>query len=358
MSIRVGLRHMARSAVAVPAIPEPWIDDWDYRKSHEIDGSAAGAQEDYQVKIRVNYGEGTYFEDNGMHNPFFDGDSPSSVYYNGKTYIVWQGGAGYDPFIASYDHSANTWSYRVQIASNPLSSDSHGAPTILIDDSGYIHVFYGSHVTVQKYAISDNPEDITAWTVQANPAAMVTYPEPVMMANGDIYLFLRKSTAAAGKHQEIYIISDDGGASWGAENIIIEVDANTHSIYNYTPRVHGNNIHMIWRYHDGADSENVYHAYLNTTDGHMYSMDGTDLGTSITKAEADANCLVADTGIYIPGHMALRLDGDGYPYIIYCVTTDTGWDYNFTRWNGAAWTAVETITTTDHGNNGMDFIVH
>lgn len=33
MSIRVGLRHMARSAVAkpIPPIPEPWIDDWDYR---------------------------------------------------------------------------------------------------------------------------------------------------------------------------------------------------------------------------------------------------------------------------------------------------------------------------------------
>jgi hypothetical protein len=351
------LKQLITSPSGGAVKPEDWIDGWDYRKSHEIDGSVIGAQTDYLMGIKVNYGEGTYFENNGVHNPFYDGDNPSSVYYNGKTYIVWQGGAGYDPFIVCYDHSANEWSDIVKVGTNPLSSDSHGAPALLIDDSGYLHVFYGCKHTNLEYAKSDNPEDITSWTAQGDPVGSCTYPCPVMLANGDIDILYRHTTGAFGDQR--YIKSDDDGASWDAAVQIIEIDvAATHSIYAYTPRVHGNNIHMIWRYHDGTNSENVYHAYLNTTDGHMYSMDGTDLGTSITKAEADANCRVVDTGAYITGHMALHLDGDGYPYIIYLKTTDTGRSYYFVRWSGAAWEAVEEITTTDHNGNGMDFIVH
>jgi len=265
---------------------------------------------------------------------------------------------GYDPYIISYNHSTDTWSSAVKIASNPLSSDSHGAPVILVNGSGYIHVFYGSHVSDQKYAISDNPENITAWTVQSNPSTMSTYPKPVRLENGSIYVFFRKSTGASGKHQEAYIRSDDNGLSWGAVTVIIEVNSNTHAIYAYTPQVDDDNdTHLSWRYHDGSNSEGVYHAYLNTTDGHMYSMSGTDLGASITKTEADASCRVVDTGAYVTCHMALHLDGSGYPYIIYCKTTATGWSYYFVRWSGAAWESVEEITTTDHGNNGMDFIV-
>jgi len=48
----------------------PWLLGWSYRKSHEIVGSIAGAQTNYQVRITVHYGSGT---DSGEH-----------VYLNGK----------------------------------------------------------------------------------------------------------------------------------------------------------------------------------------------------------------------------------------------------------------------------------
>jgi len=41
-----------------------WLSGWQYRKSHEIEGSTAGAQTDYQVKIIVHKGTGT---DSGEH---------------------------------------------------------------------------------------------------------------------------------------------------------------------------------------------------------------------------------------------------------------------------------------------------
>jgi len=47
-----------------------WLTGWSYRKSHEIVGSTAGAQTDYQIRIKVHYGSGT--------------DSGEDVYLNGK----------------------------------------------------------------------------------------------------------------------------------------------------------------------------------------------------------------------------------------------------------------------------------
>jgi len=47
-----------------------WLTGWQYRKSHEIIGSTAGAQTDYQIRIKIYYGSGT--------------DSGENVYLNGK----------------------------------------------------------------------------------------------------------------------------------------------------------------------------------------------------------------------------------------------------------------------------------
>lgn len=342
---------MGRSAVYKPAIYDA------YRKSHEIEGSTEGAQEDYHVPIKVNYERQIYFAENGKHSPLYFLNYPSAVYYNGKTYIVWQGDAGYDPYIICYDHATDTWADAVKVGTNPLAADDHGAPVILIDDSGYIHVFYGCHHTNLKYAKSDNPEDITAWTAQADPTGSCSYPH-VIPDNGDIHLTYRHTTGAQGNWA--YRFSNDNGASWGAETIIIEIDLlATDSIYAYTPQLHGTKLHIIWRYYTAAEGpRDLFHAYLELTDNHMYSMDGTDLGTSITKAEADANCLVVDSGAFDMRMMALHLDGDGYPYIIYCIETVAAFDHRFTRWTGSEWVASETIAETDEALNSMDFILH
>jgi len=58
------------NTVKVNAAGENWLTGWSYRKSHQIVGSTAGAQTDYQVRITVYYGSGT--------------DSGGNVYLNGK----------------------------------------------------------------------------------------------------------------------------------------------------------------------------------------------------------------------------------------------------------------------------------
>ena len=50
--------------------PTNWLEGWQYRKKHDINGSTAGAVTDYQIRIKVHYGSGT--------------DSGEDVYLNEK----------------------------------------------------------------------------------------------------------------------------------------------------------------------------------------------------------------------------------------------------------------------------------
>ena len=56
-----------------------WLTGWSYRKSHEIVGSTAGAQTNYQVLIIVHYESGTDYNDNTKSPP------EGHVYVDGKS---------------------------------------------------------------------------------------------------------------------------------------------------------------------------------------------------------------------------------------------------------------------------------
>jgi len=324
-----------------------------YYKDITIMGSPDGALEDYYIPIRVNVL--SPFAENGLADPLYPAVYPSAVYHNGATYIVWQGDTGYDPYIIKYNHSTDTFSDPVKVGANPLSGDSHGAPVVMVDNQSYIHVFYGAHASALKYSKSDNPEDITAWTLQADPDNQCTYPH-VLYDDGAIHLTYRRTSGALG--DRVYRISEDNGATWGPETLIIEITASGDSIYATNLELYGIELHMVWKYYDPPASENVYHAYLNLTDNHMYSIDGTDMGASISEAESITNCLAVDSGVYDMHPFMVHLDDSGNPYIIYNVETDTARDIGFTRWTGAEWITPIILTETDEALNGMDFIVH
>jgi len=61
-----------------------WLSGWSYRKSHEIEGSNAGAQTNYQVKIIVHYESGTDYNDNTKTPP------EGHIYVGGKSRVDFQ----------------------------------------------------------------------------------------------------------------------------------------------------------------------------------------------------------------------------------------------------------------------------
>jgi hypothetical protein len=299
------------------------------------------------------------------------GGDPSAYYYNGRTYVTWQG-PDLDPYVAYY--SNGNWTGPVRVGDNPLTNDDHGAPAILVDNSGYIHIMYGCHQSAVKYAKSTNPEDIAAWTAMPDPVSAVrggTYLHLVMDSSGSIYLIYRSSKVGVGGVNSLVadiIKSTDGGATWSAPQDLIDIYDTQFldGIYllygGVSYEASSNKIHLAWDRYNSTSTrrEDLYYAYLNLNDNNMYSISGTNLGTTITQAEADANCKVVDSGNTGTNLATVRIDSTGRPYLIYLASTTPtwGWKYNFTRWTGSAWSAPVTITTTDDSSQANEFFVH
>lgn len=302
----------------------------------------------------------TAFANTGISQPINFACYPSALYYNGVTYIIFQG-AALDPYAISYTHSSDAWATAVKVADNPLGNDDHGAPAICIDNNHYLHAFYGCHGSAMKHAKANASESIAAWTVQANPvAASATYPK-VVSSGANIYLFYRISVSST--HKKFCLkVSADNGANWGAQSDIIDFGDGSWIYLGHTELKSGK-IHMAWCYVDTSDSMryNIYHAYYKIADGKMYSAGGTDLGTTIDKTEADAHCLVVDTGTDCTTLPALHVDGIGQPWIIYIkgVYDTSNWTIYHTRWSdtSSTWTTPEEITKTDNQANYTDFII-
>src|SRR3990172_4085149 len=156
-----------------------------------------------------------FFATNGVSQPNNFIDYPSATYFNGRTYVVYQGsedGGAHtpDPYATYYDHATSMWATPVKIANGPLTDDDHGAPSILIDASGYIHVFYGAHPKPVRYSRSTNSEDISSWTTHAPLYDLLTYTKPILVGS-TIYLVVRESNAGDTASWQDYITSTDGG---------------------------------------------------------------------------------------------------------------------------------------------------
>ena len=90
-------------------------------------------------------------------------NNQSAYYYNGKTYIVYSG-TNCNPYIICYDHDTDKYSDIVKLGVT-VSIEYHVVPSLLIDNEGYIHVFFGAHNYVGNltYIRSSGPEDISQW---------------------------------------------------------------------------------------------------------------------------------------------------------------------------------------------------
>lgn len=257
----------------------------------------------------------------------------AAQYYNGKTYIAYH---GFDdtPWIIVYTHAIDSWSDPVQISTDALAvTDDHGNPCILIDSSGYIHCMFGCHNSAVYYSKSDNPEDITAWTAQASPAAVCTYPQLLQLSNGDIYFFYRSLLAPDDLWG--YKVSDDGGATWGAYTSLSEDFA-----YCYYKKGVGDIIHCVM-YGDQTTSiarKNIYYMYFNGTN--WKNIGGTNLSLPLTLADS-ASIIAYNSGNYYIPNLSIHWDNSNNPYLLYSESTieldATNVNLKLLKYNGSSW---------------------
>lgn len=300
-------------------------------------------------------GDPAYFANNGTNQAIFPNIiSPSSYTYNGVTYVVYMG-ASFGIYIDAYDHAARTWAGAELVRSNPGSFDDHSTPSVIVDNSGYIEVFFGgsSGASLAMYRTrSNNPEDITAWTNQSNIGSNTTYHSLVKLADGTIYVFYTK---ASGFLHTYYVRSDE---SYGTEHLAHSSGASGDSIYFGNPvydETRGR-IWLMWSYYEISVTARRYLfvAYLDLSDGHWYGgMDDADLGTSTTTAEWVASCQLLSSS-YETNHPNLFLDTSDNLHIEYNVKDGGVWKHAYRKWNGTSWGSIELITTANHQFNMGD----
>lgn len=299
------------------------------------------------------FAKADYFVSIGSDFAIGELNKSTAQYYNGKTYIVFQG-TDDDPYIVTYKHSEKLWSVPVKVATNPLvNGDGHGEPALLIDDQGYIHVFFGCHYGPMKYSKSNASEDISAWTAQTDPVtgaapnAGASYPHAYQVADNNFYLFYRGATTEGWRYKK----STDRGANWSAATDYV-LDGN-----NYYAKITYKNGRFHLTYMDfpntagtGIDKYDVFYAYMSPTDEVWHNIEGDVLTPPLDKT---SDCKVYDSGTRYIQEITCDVDEDNIPYLAFTEGDDeTGtYDIRVIHWGGSAWVDSGIIITTENWRN-------
>ncbi|RDV27372.1 hypothetical protein DXV75_04885 [Alteromonas aestuariivivens] len=321
-----------------------------------------------------------YFADNGFGEGVAVVQHPAGEYRNGVTYVAYQGTLE-DPYVAAYDHNNKLWLGPFQAGTSILGKDpngiidSHGKPTLLIDDEGYIHVFYGGHGGVSelhgenafgnphsghnKHSVSVRPYDISSWQALDNIAPFGTYNQAIKMDNGDIYLFYRHG---AHRSDWVYQKSTDHGRTFGAPVSFLKYKRRddmpgVDSWYAYVSKGLNNEIVVGFDYHycwdrdaprnnrggHSTERKNLYYMTFNTVTGEWKNVQGEALNIPLTKEEADEKTLAVNTGDMWTFNGTTKVDAEGIPHISAYIGEDIGWQIGgpkharYFSWTGEEW---------------------
>ena len=334
-----------------------------------IGGTRAGSTADGQVGVVTPEippaGAPAYFEDNGTNQAISTGiTSPSGYLYNGVTYVTYFG-ENWSTYVDAYDHASRTWHGPELVATDPGSFDNHSCPSLIVDDDGYIHVFDGGNqygTLAMRHFRSSNPEDIGSWTTLSSIGSNTYFHAQVKTSDGTIYTFfnnLDPGTQVDGSHA----ISSESYATIHTDQTS---DSTNNVIYGGNP-VYDEPRQRIWRGWTLYSASSGYRldlfvAYLDLSDGHWYSYDGTDFGTTISRAEAAAHCRVIESTS--PSTMQMNipnlfLDGGGKLHVLWNMQISGNWYHRYLAWEeGVGWSSPENITAAGHQHNLGDLYVN
>ena len=320
-----------------------------------------------------------YFADNGLGNAVAVVQHPAGEHRNGITYVSYQGQLE-DPYVAAYNHETGEWQgpFRAGVSEmgkdpdRPTAIDNHGKPTLIIDEEGYIHVFYGGHGGTpelgenplgnyhygrNRHSVSSKPLDITAWQDLDNIPPFGTYNQVVKMDNGDLYLFYRHG---AHRSDWVWQKSTDNGRSFTPPVSFLKhkrrEDLNAvDSWYAFANKGEGDEIIVSFDYHlcwDRAsrnplghttERRNIFYMVMNTSDGRWRNIHGEALEMPLIREHAEATALVADTGDEWAFHGSTHLDSNGHPHIGINIGPHQGLHFGgpkqtrHFRWTGEEW---------------------
>jgi hypothetical protein len=277
-----------------------------------------------------------------------------------KTFVTWMGIKS-QSIVKEYDHKTAKWSEN-KIVGTPTFVDKHNYPGMLQGKDGRIYIFYGCHNSTMRMTVSPKAGSIDGTWKDGfiDSAERASYPAPVITSDGTFYVFYRdtrKNNGHADDRPYQFVKSTDGGTTWKRQMAVDPYPRTTDNmteVYNgkvtYQPAMNKQlaKIHLAWtiagekvgKHAHATYGRNVYYAWLNPANDHLYNIGGVDLGKTIDNIELDKYCLVLDTGIPEKGHMAglqvsVHYRDNGSP-LIYFDNQRLGGPGSAT-WNGNEW---------------------
>lgn len=324
--------------------------------------------------------ESDFFAENGYGEGVAVVQHPAGEHLNGVTYVAYQGPLE-DPYVAAYDHINDKWFGPFKAGSSALGKDptkkidSHGKPTLIIDNEGYIHVFYGGHGGVKeihgknplggyhsgenKHAVTSKPYDISSWQDLDNVSPFGTYNQAIKTDNGDIYIFSRHG---AHRSNWVYEKSIDNGRTFAEPVSFLmhkrrDDGIGSDSWYAYVSKGLNNEIVIGFDYHYCWDREaprnnrgghsterkNLYFVKFDTINDSWSNIHNEKLSIPINKEVADQKALAVDTGELWTFNGSTKVDAKGNPSISAYIGEDIGWQIGgpkraaYFSWNGDKW---------------------
>ena len=264
--------------------------------------------------------------------PFFDYIiTPHAVIAKDKVYCAFQNDKG-QPLVMVYDLVAKTATGPVTASTFGLGDDDHGNPALHVDTKGHVHVFYGCHGGAMKHSRSVKPCEIDEWAEQISPTPRATYPQVMELADGTVCLFYR-----AGGHIMPWTMrtSTDDCTTWSKGTLIIEMrlkppDPRAGAYCHFFPGSDGKTIHCFWNFKDDDPRRrpkeyahlneavyryNIYYVQRDA-DGTWRNAADEPITLPVSKAEADAKCMVFDSSKKFAYPVRQAVDSRNRPYVL------------------------------------------
>jgi hypothetical protein len=238
------------------------------------------------------------------------------------------------------------------VETDGTSIDNHFVPSIAYDSAGdVIHICYGKEDGNGDRSIRHaySTDGGSSWNTTGFAATDTSYINSAYVG-GSLYLFSRDDASGSLGDLDVFETSDQG-STW-SDTALISIGE---LVYVHGIEVDGSDIHLYLNVRDGSGEPMIYvgHVRYDTSDGTLYSSDGTALTTPASLSDLENNnSIIEGDGAYGTCGTDIFLDGSGNPYLAYVADRDDDgiYDLYFARFNGTSWDTTEVASGVPSGD--------
>lgn len=263
--------------------------------------------------------------------PYYSSINIVSKFYYGITY---------------YDHTIGRW-YRPKTIGEISTTDAHANPALCVLRSGTIVVGYGGISSKIKTAVSDEPNNIGAFTAGADSTNNGVYPTLFEPSSGNLCLFYNSSPAQDYLYMQK---SSDEASSWGSPTGIIFAGTGYWAyckIYA-DPNTSPNKIHIFWTPYKTTvptGRYNIYHVYSD--DGGVSWKNSSGI-TQTLPVDTTKSTKVLDSGTDEVMISDIATDTNGNVYCLCSQGSGTTWQAKVIKVTSAGVVTTANVVSHDH----------